>query len=74
MGVPVAESKKGPNKDRSFFCCRERGENRCKFFKWANDEEKEEEDPLIPVNSKELNNKNEPVVAVKKRKTPILCE
>ena len=65
--------KEGPNKDRSFFCCREGGENRCKFFKWANDEEKEE-DPLIPVNCKELDNKNEPVIAVKKRKTPILCE
>ena len=32
--------KEGSNKDRSFFCCRERGENRCKFFKWANDDEK----------------------------------
>ena len=38
--------KEGPNKDRSFFCCRERGENRCKFFKWVNDEEKEEDLPV----------------------------
>ena len=39
--------KEGPNKDRSFFCCREREENRCKFFKWTN-EDVEEEDPLMP--------------------------
>ena len=26
--------KKGPNKNRRFFCCGERGENRCKFFQW----------------------------------------
>ena len=36
--------KEGRNKDRSFFCCRERDdEKRCKFFKWAEDVE---EDPL----------------------------
>ena len=148
--------KEGPNKDRSFFCCREPAEKRCKFFKWADDDV--EEDPLMPgrielfsmppsykytvkktgamftshekdrkkayaefirskrkgnaredppdihqthiaflraehpslfgpnsaaykkellekrVSSKELDNKNEPVVTVKKRKTPILCE
>ena len=39
--------KEGPNKGRSFFCCREREENRCKFFEWANDDV-EEEDPLMP--------------------------
>ena len=38
--------KEGPNKGRSFFCCREREENRCKFFKWVN--ENVEEDPLMP--------------------------
>ena len=38
--------KEGPNKDRSFFCCREREEKRCKFFKWADDDV--EEDPLMP--------------------------
>ena len=38
--------KEGPNKDRSFFCCRERDENRCKFFKWVNEDV--EEDPLMP--------------------------
>ena len=37
--------KKGRNKDRSFFCCRERDEKRCKFFKWTEDVE---EDPLVP--------------------------
>ena len=37
--------KEGPNKDRSFFSCRERDENRCKFFKWTEDVE---EDPLAP--------------------------
>ena len=26
--------KEGPNKNRNFFCCRERDENRCKFFQW----------------------------------------
>ena len=36
--------KEGRNKDRSFFCCRERDdEKRCKFFKWTEDVE---EDPL----------------------------
>ena len=39
--------KEGPNKGRSFFCCREREENRCKFFKWV-DNNDEEEDPLMP--------------------------
>ena len=30
--------KEGPNKDRSFFRCRERDtEKRCKFFKWSED-------------------------------------
>ena len=38
--------KEGPNKDRSFFCCREREENRCKFFKWVGGDA--EEDPLMP--------------------------
>ena len=38
--------KEGPNKDRSFFCCREPAEHRCKFFKWVDDDV--EEDPLIP--------------------------
>ena len=38
--------KEGPNKDRSFFCCREREENRCKFFKWIVGDA--EEDPLMP--------------------------
>ena len=38
--------KEGPNKDRSFFCCREREENRCKFFKWIGGDA--EEDPLMP--------------------------
>ena len=38
--------KEGPNKNRKFFCCRERDtEKRCKFFKWTEDVE-EEEDPL----------------------------
>ena len=36
--------KEGRNKDRSFFCCRERDEKRCKFFKWTEDVE---EDPLV---------------------------
>ena len=36
--------KEGQNKDRSFFCCRERDEKRCKFFKWTEDVE---EDPLV---------------------------
>ena len=35
--------KEGPNKGRSFFCCRERGENSCKFFKWTDDDVDEEE-------------------------------
>ena len=26
--------KKGPNKDRKFFCCAEQKGNRCKFFQW----------------------------------------
>ena len=26
--------KEGPNKNRRFFCCGERDENRCKFFQW----------------------------------------
>ena len=38
--------KEGPNKGRSFFCCREREENRCKFFRWADNND--EEDPLMP--------------------------
>ena len=52
--------KEGPNKNRKFFCCRERDtEKRCKFFKWVEDVE-EEEDPLA-------HNKVE--TFIKKRKT-----
>ena len=38
--------KEGPNKDRSFFCCRELEGNRCKFFRWVGGDA--EEDPLMP--------------------------
>ena len=39
--------KEGPNKDRRFFGCSEKGkENQCKFFRWYNGPDPE--DPLMP--------------------------
>ena len=37
--------KEGPNKDRKFFGCAEKKENRCDFFEWFKEEP---EDPLLP--------------------------
>ena len=38
--------KEGSNQGRSFLCCPERGEKKCKFFKWFNNSF--DEDPLQP--------------------------
>ena len=38
--------KEGSNQGRSFLCCPERGEKKCKFFRWFNDPV--DEDPLQP--------------------------
>ena len=61
--------KKGQNKDRSFFRCRERDtEKRCKFFKWSEDMDAPD------IQQTHTADESKAETFVRKRKIPMLSE